>query len=687
MNSAVWTRAVGTALTTLENALLEGGTTSTHITGNSGPGLIRKHTQKASSDTISDIEIAEPSTKRRRESASSTPSPPVNSDTAKPSSKSRKVSAALSSQFARSLSMSNGSDGFVGSSCTAAAPTDVCLESTGVDDPPLSFTLSSSSSSSSSPPWHTPGPDYSSFSTRVMVHPAANRSSKAREKSRLHADGLGLYRDARDQQSPQLGTDMDSSMTGSRTSFLNADSSSSYGGGVNGRAATDENIFTELLRPLVPPLDCILDTDSVHAAVQRWAVEAQAYISDEPPTTLVELVDHRISRLKELLPGIIGHLSGYCSSPNSLLLQHGELLRELCRAICEAACIGEWLLQRRFRLLPLFFPTLINDFRAQSMLYQATKMARVCDDMYGLVQWSPNFSPALSDMATELEEVVHAKHALYGDIVSQGGLAWKAVGLPVDSALLARVKQWMESVSDLCLSRIAHVYERRAKSSLAYNDEMLSAESLLYCSIQVLNSTALCVSMCGESFPNLAPQAMYIAGECTLWISNKFKPPPSAPAPALQLTSNSRHTCRKPDTLHFQGKQLNSRAMRLLAACESILRLLLLTKAVIVGNNTSSVFDLNIRIDHTDSVSGALETLATSLVEFSWTLAETLAAFRADGQAANPSGTMVLFADSVAKFARRIVEFGGSRKTAMADIRQHLLQIQGSVDTLSRLYK
>ncbi|KAJ2695355.1 hypothetical protein H4218_005243 [Coemansia sp. IMI 209128] len=480
---------------------------------------------------------------------------------------------------------------------------------------------------------------------------------------------------------------MDSSMTSPRASFLNTNSSSSYSGGAIGKAVADEDIFTELLRPLVPPLDRMIDSGSVHAAVQRWAIEAQTYASDGPPTTLVELVDCRISRLKELLPGIIEHLSGYYSNPNSSLLQQSELLRELCHAICETACIGEWLLERRFHLLPLFFPTLVNDFRAQSMLYQATKMARVCDDMYSLVQWSPSFSPALSDMATEFEEIIYSKHVLYGDIVAQGGLAWKAVGLPIDFALLTRVKQWMESVSDLCLSRIAHAYERRARSSLAYNDEMLSVESLLQCSIQVLSSTALCVSMCGESFPNLASQAMYIAGECTLWISNKFKTPPSAPAPALGLANNCRHISGKPDTLHFQGKQLNSRAMRLLAACESILRLLSLTKAILVGNSASSVFDLNIRIDHTDSVSGALETLATSLVEVSWLLAETLAAFRADGQVANPSGTMVLFADSVAKFARRIVEFGSNSKVAIADIRQRLRQIQGCVDTLSKLYK
>ncbi|KAJ2797922.1 hypothetical protein H4S07_005825, partial [Coemansia furcata] len=363
---------------------------------------------------------------------------------------------------------------------------------------------------------------------------------------------------------------------------------------------------------------------------------------------------------------IIGHLSSDYGGADSLLLQQTEFLQELCHAICETACIGEWLLQRQFRLLPVFLPELANDTRALSMLHQATKMARVCEDMYGVVQWPPQFSPALNEMAAEFEEMVHTKHALYGDTIAQGGLAWKAMGLPVDTTLLARVKQWMESVSGLCLGRIAHVYERRAKSSLAYNDGMVSADALLHCSIQALNSAALCASMCGDSFPNLAPHVLYIAAECTLWTCNKFKSPSSASAPTFQFASNCRRVCGKSDSQHLQGKQLSSRAMRLLAACESILKLLSLSKAILVSNSSGSVFDVNIRIDHADNVSAALETLSASLVEFSWSLAETLAAFRADGQVANPSGTMVLFADSVAKFARRIIEFGGGGKLATA---------------------
>ncbi|KAJ2441839.1 hypothetical protein GGF42_007155, partial [Coemansia sp. RSA 2424] len=226
---------------------------------------------------------------------------------------------------------------------------------------------------------------------------------------------------------------------------------------------------------------------------------------DESLALLVELADGRVSRLKELLPAILAHLWSDHGSPDSVvLLRQGAFLRELCYAICEAADIGEWLLQRRFCLLPLLLPGLAKDARALSMLYQATKIARVCKDMYSVVQWTPQFSASLSEMAAECEEVVCIKRALYGDIVAQGGLAWKAAGLPVDADLLARVKQWMESASGQCLKRIAHVFERRARSSSVYNDEELSGDALLHCSMQVLQSAALSAAICGDPFSSLA---------------------------------------------------------------------------------------------------------------------------------------------------------------------------------------
>ncbi|KAJ2460282.1 hypothetical protein GGF42_000930, partial [Coemansia sp. RSA 2424] len=302
-------------------------------------------------------------------------------------------------------------------------------------------------------PCHTTDPGPALLPLRTLVYPAANRSTKAREKSQVNTDEFGSFRKNGAQQMSQSSMDMDNS---DNTSNFKGNNGKSSGSAVN-----DEDVFAVLFRSLSSPLDRMVDAESVQAAVQQWA--GQACAADESPTLLVELADGRVSRLKELLPAILAHLCSDHGSPDSaVLLRQGALLRELCHAICEAVDIGEWLLQRRFCMLPLLLPGLASDARALSILCQATKMARVCKDMYSAVQWTPQFSASLNEMTAEYEEVVCAKRALYGDIVAQGGLAWKAAGLPVDAMLLARVKQWMESASGQCLKRIAHVFERRA---------------------------------------------------------------------------------------------------------------------------------------------------------------------------------------------------------------------------------
>ncbi|KAJ2909245.1 hypothetical protein GGI21_002078, partial [Coemansia aciculifera] len=204
-------------------------------------------------------------------------------------------------------------------------------------------------------------------------------------------------------------------------------------------------------------------------------------------------------------------------------------------------------------------------------------MGRVCQDMYDVVQWTPQFSLVLTEMTAEYEEVTRGKHALYGDVIAQDGLAWRAMGLPVDSAQIVRVKQWLESVSELCLRRIVLAIERRAKSSSAYSDETLSADVMLQCSVQVLQSAALSATICGDSFFSLAPHVLYIAAECTVWTCAKF---------------NDKEKEK------LKQHNLSSRAMRLYSSCEGIQRILALVKSILVGDTALSVFDLDIRIDH-----------------------------------------------------------------------------------------
>jgi hypothetical protein len=54
----------------------------------------------------------------------------------------------------------------------------------------------------------------------------------------------------------------------------------------------------------------------------------------------------------------------------------------------------------------------------------------------------PRTSDLLEDIKG-LQNILDTKLALYGDALTQNGLEWKAMGLPVDDRLLDATKQWL----------------------------------------------------------------------------------------------------------------------------------------------------------------------------------------------------------------------------------------------------
>ncbi|KAJ1834734.1 hypothetical protein LPJ70_006294, partial [Coemansia sp. RSA 2708] len=104
MDVSRWAETANTVMATLEMALFGESAVGVGI-GAAPAASSRKHTRKANSDTMSDIEMPGSPVKRRRESVST---PSTDSGLTKPTAKSRRLSSALSNQFARSLSMSSG---------------------------------------------------------------------------------------------------------------------------------------------------------------------------------------------------------------------------------------------------------------------------------------------------------------------------------------------------------------------------------------------------------------------------------------------------------------------------------------------------------------------------------------------------------------------------------------------------
>ncbi|PIA14992.1 hypothetical protein COEREDRAFT_93623 [Coemansia reversa NRRL 1564] len=483
------------------------------------------------------------------------------------------------------------------------------------------------------------------LSDRVMKLPVTGKSQRAREKTRVN--DMHINDDKHLLELSQPGMDMDIA----EIMMLHRDASEPLS---NNTTMSLEDTFSVLLRHTLSDSN-LDDNGAVNAAIQQWAL-GQAPVVSQTPVELIESLDWRIARLKVLVPAILANLGSENrqQSPSGL---HSEQLHEFYHAVNEMAAIGEWLRQHQFRLLAVVFPAL---HRSLPQLKAVIHMARVSEDMYGLVQGvTEQFSVGLCEMANEYEELIYAKRSLYGDTLCQEGLSWKAMGIPVDTALLMRVRQHLATITEHCLTRVARTYERRARSASAYGKEEISTDQLLLLSHQVMHAATLCASLCGNGFVEYAPQVMYIVAESSSWAASKFLGSSAATSAA--------------DSAHVRGKQLESRALRQVRTSESLLKLLAYSRAILTTDA--------LPLDTATAVS--CQTLASSLVDLSWSLAQTLAAIRAEGKMTNPSSVLLLFADLVFKFARRVVDCGGHATAKLPFVLSRLHKMQNFVQSLA----
>ncbi|KAJ2795632.1 hypothetical protein H4R20_005812, partial [Coemansia guatemalensis] len=660
MGDSLWLETATTVLDTLEPALYGENVSNVGKPTIAAP-VSRKHTRRANSDTMSDVEMPGSPVKRRRESVGSVS---TDSGLAKPSTKTRKITSALSNHFARSLSVSNGGKENEGRINVAYENHSITASTVAMDSALSS--VSSISSASSISPWqsssglsmHVSQSDTNheapltksrpanelqtgALSDRVMKLPVAGKSQRAREKTRVN--DMHINDDNNLLALSQPGMDMDIA----EIMMHQQDMSEPL---ANNTAMALEDTFSVLLQPTSSDSN-FEDNMAIHAAIQEWAL-GQAPLVGQAPAELIECLDQRIAQLKILVPAILANL-GSDNRQQSPVGLHGEQLREFYHAVSEMAVIGEWLRQRQFKLLAVVFPEL---HRSLPQLKAVIRMARVSEDMYGLVQGvAQQFSTGLCEMANEYEEMIYAKRSLYGDTLCQGGLSWKAMGIPVDATLLMRVRQYLAAITEQCLTRVARAYERRARSASAYGSEETSTDQLLLVSHQVLHAATLCASLCGNGFIEYAPQVMYIVAESSSWASSKFLGSSSATAAT--------------DSAQVRGKQLESRALRQVRTSESLLKLLAYSRAILTTDG--------LPLD--TATAGSCQTLASSLVDLSWSLAQTLAAIRAEGKMTNPSSVLLLFTDLVVKFSKRVVDCGGHATAQLPSLLSRLRKMQSFV--------
>ncbi|KAJ2521595.1 hypothetical protein GGI11_001967, partial [Coemansia sp. RSA 2049] len=382
-------------------------------------------------DTVSDMESCYGApVKRRRESVNngiSSVTAVANGGIAKQSTKCRKITTALSSQFARSLSMNNSASAVMSDTMDTAAnmsgmestteESSSAVSSARIDTstpyPSYGYVPSSSSSGSSetsplpgSPIAYAIGSSHNKDEkfTREYRNFVAGRSLKAREKTRA-----GLGNPLAGGRALHTPYDTQSSMD------LDAESSIPLSPDISGGHISDLNednknicVFTSLLGPIQPSSMYANSEEALHAAMQQW-VHSQTYDA-RMSAMLVDEVDQRISRLKHIVPPLLAHARGANVEGQQSLALHGEGLQEFYKTGCELASIGEWLYHRRFPFLSAIFPELQRELPSLQGIVQ---ISHVAEDMYRLIQSNLSLHGSICDISTQYEDTVRAKRLLY----------------------------------------------------------------------------------------------------------------------------------------------------------------------------------------------------------------------------------------------------------------------------------
>ncbi|KAJ1986551.1 hypothetical protein H4R33_003298 [Dimargaris cristalligena] len=111
------------------------------------------------------------------------------------------------------------------------------------------------------------------------------------------------------------------------------------------------------------------------------------------------------------------------------------------QALTHIHAIGEWLTMHQFQFLSQTLPWLPTQF---NHLLSAAKYLHAVDDMQLTIQTSPSL--ALDQLGTNqvsLATFLDQKQRLYGEVLAQNALEWRAVGFPVDETLLGLAQQWL----------------------------------------------------------------------------------------------------------------------------------------------------------------------------------------------------------------------------------------------------
>ncbi|CAO3665307.1 unnamed protein product [Rhizopus microsporus] len=368
-------------------------------------------------------------------------------------------------------------------------------------------------------------------------------------------------------------------------------------------------------------------------SLEQW-MRQQAEMYHIPLFKYKELSDEKQKELRKELDLL--------QTPNQTF---DQLREHLCRVLKLADELGG---DHTLNFTQIFPEWSIYEYRINSL----ARFVQAMEDMNNSIHTTiPRTSDLLQDIK-RLQTTLDSKLALYGDALSQNGLEWKAMGLPVDDHLLAATKQWlfnlcvglMEALELECKKVGDNVSDMSELYDLPVGEELMTS---ILCGLEFVSEASACI---GYSSPNIVYSCRAMVTIYSQWICENLD--------HLHDKATEEEVGKKMRISNaVPTKRVDIRYMQLLDnMIRAISCLLTLAELGIVPNGSSpSVSDTHISLDNLTSVLVEFTVRAIGVIQTEKNQKKVTG-----NVLANPQATVVYMSELLLSFVDRVIELGGS---------------------------
>ncbi|KAJ1655875.1 hypothetical protein IWQ61_004454 [Dispira simplex] len=422
---------------------------------------------------------------------------------------------------------------------------------------------------------------------------------------------------------------------------------------------------------VLPPVLENLDLPVPSFTVEQW-IRTQAHLAGISEAEFRRLCEENLTTLQTQLQKLY---------QNPVLVDY-PTLKQLVMSIQAA---GQWLSDHHYPFLPRVLPGLVMD---RDTLVNATRYVLTMEDMIHISSMSTSL--ALGQLASSqmlLDDYLAAKRKLYGDLLKQNGLPWRAWGYPVNEQFLQHVREfylnllqcytqefrrvfsmWNNSSSGLTAERLATA---NAYLRVEFERASLTPGTIMDKVLLTIQRVGRCVEFVGETSSQLVVDCFALASEYARWRH----------AQAMKSLVDTKSTSRLgqgPISVgsirqtngsgSFGGGTYKSRAgssAQLMFHCEQVIRMFSYLRVIRDGEATTSYLPFGYRKATLSGVSGSeldveLSEFAAALVDISLTLTDHLLAQKAQNQFDAPSGSLCIYVEFCLRWVKKIIDFSGA---------------------------